>query len=320
MTTYLIVGGAGFIGSHLTRLLVRQGKEVHVVVRNTTNRDRLSPVEGEVGVHVANLDDVNSLQGIFSEVRPEVVVHLATTTRPLTNVPMFEDARCALQDVAGFLNVLAAAEHSTRPPALFIRAGSLAEYGHGPHPFRENQREEPVTSYGAGMTSATHFSDVLQPELSFPLINARLALVYGPGQSKRFLLPLLVENCLQGETTRVKYPDERRDLIHIDDVTSALTLLTNKPPVSHRTINIATGQAPTMREVAELVLEYTKASESTVRFGSGTSPHGVADLVGSTELMKELYGWSAQIGIREGILRLIRSTGTEVQTRDGAIA
>jgi nucleoside-diphosphate-sugar epimerase len=320
MTTYLIFGGAGFVGSHLARLLVRQGKEVHIVVRETTSQHRLANIEGKFGLHCEDLEDVDALDRIFKDVRPEIVVHLASATRPVGNGEMFEDARCALNDVSNLLNVLSVAENATRPPALLVRAGTLAEYGRGPHPYREDQREEPITSYAAGMIAATHLGDVLQRELSFPIINTRLALVYGPGQSTQFLVPQLVENCLSGKTTRVRYPDERRDLIYIDDVTSALALLTDKPPVSHRTINIATGQAPTMREVAELVMQYTDAAESTVEFGSGTSPNGVSNLVGSPELMRELYGWQAQIGIREGVLRLIRLTNAEAFDRNGAVA
>lgn len=307
MTVYLIVGGAGFIGSHLADRLVKRGDEVHVVVRNSTNLERLSRLDGKLGVHRAELENTGTLQSIFTEVRPEVVVHLAAATRSVGHGAMFEDARCALSDVSGLLNVLAAAENSTRPPALLVRAGTLAEYGSGSHPYTESQRERPVNSYAAGMISATHLCDALQRELSFPIINARLALVYGEAQSTRFLIPQLIENCINGGSTRVRYPDERRDLIHIDDVTHALALLTDRPTVNHSTINIATGQAPTMREVAELVIRYTGAPDSSVIFGSGISPNGVHHLVGSPALMQELYGWTAQFDISEGLQRLIES-------------
>lgn len=317
MTTYLIVGGAGFVGSHLARFLVRQGKEVHIVVSETTSRYRVSNIESELGIHFATLHDLDELHRIFNTVRPEVVFHLPAATVLAGKGEMFEDARCALDDITRLLNVLCAAESTIRPPALLIRVGTLAEYGTGSHPFREIQREQPVSPHAAGMVLATHMSDVVQRDLSFPIINVRLALAYGPGQSTKCLVPQLVENCIRGETTRVWYPEERRDLIHIDDVTSALAILTNKPPISHRTINIATGHAPTMREVAELVLEYTGAEKSTVDFGSGTSPDGIANSIGSTELMEKLYSWNAQIGIREGMLRLVRAASADIHDRDG---
>ncbi|MEM9106266.1 MAG: NAD(P)-dependent oxidoreductase [Pseudomonadota bacterium] len=307
MKRYLIVGGAGFIGSHLARTLVRLGKQVHVMVRETTDRDRLSDVEGEVTIHLGDVEDLGSLHQVYAAARPDVVFHLACATKKTRKIAMFDSARRALKDVDGLLNVLAAAEHATRPPALFIRAGTLAEYGRGTHPYVEHQRERPVSAHAVGMITATHLSDVLQTELSFPIITARLAIVYGPGQSRRFLVPQLVENCLIGQTTRVRYPDEGRDLIHVNDVTQALALLSEKPPVSNRTINIATGSATTMRDVAEIVKRHAKSPKETVAFGSGTSPNGVRDGSGSPDLMQELYGWRAQVSLDEGLRELVHS-------------
>lgn len=305
MKTYLIVGGAGFIGSHLARALVRKGKQVHVLVRKSTDCHRLYDIEDEIVIHHADVDDLSTLHDVFATARPDVVFHLASSTKKSTNTAMFENARRALSDVDGLLNVLAAAEHATRPPALFIRAGTLAEYGRGSHPYVEHQREKPVTAHAVGMIAATHLSDVLQAETSFPIITARLAIVYGPDQSRQFLVPQLVENCLTGETTRVRYPDEERDLIHIDDVTQALALLSEKPPVSNRTINVATGHATTMRDVAEIVKRHAKSADETIAFGAGTSPNGVRVGSGSPDLMQELYGWRAKVSLDEGLRQLV---------------
>lgn len=316
MTRILLTGGAGFIGSHLARRLVDREDEVHLVTRETTDITRLEDISSQTAIHVAELDDGSALKRIFREARPEAVVHLAATTRPRKNGTVLYDAQCALSDVFALLNVLGAAESATSPPALFMRAGTLAEYGDGPYPYREDQREQPVTTYGAGMVAATHLCDVLQKELSFPVISARLALVYGSGQSNSFLIPQLLDACLNGGTMHVRYPEERRDLIHVDDVTSALVRLIDEPPVNNRTINIATGKAPTMREVANLVMKLTGAPDDCITFGSGTGAHGVSSLVGSPELMQSLYGWGAQIGLEDGLRGLVEKKRPRTATED----
>lgn len=277
------------------------------MVRESTDCQRLNDIKGEIVIHVGDLEDLTSLHQVFAAARPDVVFHLASETRKTKTTAMFESARRALKDVDGLLNVLTAAEHATRPPALFIRAGTLAEYGRGTHPYVEHQREKPVSAHAVGMIAATHMSDVLQTELSFPIITARLAIVYGPGQSRQFLVPQLVESCLTGEMTRVRYPDEERDLIHIDDVTHALALLSEKPPVSNRTINVATGHATTMRDVAEIVKQHAKSPDTTIAFGSGTSPNGVRNGSGSPDLMQKLYGWRAQVSLDEGLRNLVHN-------------
>jgi nucleoside-diphosphate-sugar epimerase len=305
MTRVLMTGGAGFIGSHLSRRLVDRDDEVHVIVRESTDISRLKDIRSRISIHVAELDDGAALKQIFQETRPEIVMHLAAMTRPRISGTVLNDTQCALTDISALLNVLDAAEAATSPPALFMRTGTLAEYGDGPYPYRESQREQPVTTYAAGMVAATHLCDVLQKELSFPVINARLALVYGAHQSNKFLVPQLLEACLNGGTAHVRYPEERRDLIHVDDVTSALLRLADKPPVNNRTINVATGTAPTMREVADLILRLTGAPENCVTFGAGTGAHGIGNFLGSPELMQSLYGWSAGIKLEDGLRNLI---------------
>ena len=82
-----------------------------------------------------------------------------------------------------------------------------------------------MTAYGAGVVAATHLTAALQPRLPFRISTARLALVYGPAQSTDYLIPYLIQRCLDGLPSVVRRPDDRRDLIHVDDVVDGLLRL-----------------------------------------------------------------------------------------------
>lgn len=306
MTKVLITGGAGFIGSHLARRCVERGDTVTVVARESTDPWRLKEILPKIGLVRLDLRNHASLARLLSETAPETIFHLATETRRPAR-PGLEDVLNAIDlDLTGLAGLLAAAATTARPPEVLVRGGTLAEYGSVPAPYREDQRETPLSTYGAVMASCTTFQQALQSRLPFAAVTARLALTYGPAQSSAFLVPQLIENCLAGRPTEIARPDDRRDLIHVDDVVDALTALASKPEaVRGRVINVATGTAPRMREMAQLVATATGADPALLRLGSGTAEGGTPDLRGDPGLAAELLGWQPSIELAEGIGRTV---------------
>ena len=174
-----------------------------------------------------------------------------------------------------------------------------------PLPYREEAREEPVTAYGASLVAATHFVGALQPRLPFTVATARLALVYGPSQSIDYLVPLLITRCLAGKDSIINRPEDRRDFIFVDDAVAALLCVAAAPLLGHTVINISSGAAPTMREVAQLVVEQTGARPDLIEFSNGSPPTGVTDLRGSPERARALLGWRSRIALAEGLKRTV---------------
>lgn len=295
----LITGCGGFIGRHLASHFLARGATVHGIVRPGG--------DGPQGVilHHTDLNSPSGLDHCLSASRPNVIYHLATRTHWTPQVDLSDAALSLQDDVGNLITLLAAASRSDSPPRALVRAGTLAEYGPGPAPFRESQREQPISTYGAAITAGTHYCQMLQPRLSFPIVNARLALVYGPEQSEDFLLPTLVSNCLRGIPTELHRPDDRRDLIDIRDVVRALTLLGDTPPRGTGILNVVTGIAPTMREVADLVVAATGCDPALVKVNQGAVSGGTVDLRGAPDLMREKVGWSAEIRLESGIEELV---------------
>lgn len=316
----LITGGAGFIGSHLVRRLLDRGDEVHALVRPETSLHRLVDTTGALRIHTMRLADDEALATCLAEAAPEQVYHLAAETR-LTARADFSGATLSVrEDLWNLITLLAALSKLPRPPAVFVRAGSIAEYGSAPVPYHEDQKEQPETPYGAGLAAGTMYLHVLESVLPFPAATARLALVFGPGQSESFLIPALIRACIDGKPFHVSRPSDRRDLIYIDDVIEALLLLADSPQPGCHAINIATGVAPTMREVAGQIIDATGADPALVEFGDQATGPGISELLASPERAHRLLDWSATTSLSEGIRQTVAAIPrSRAMTAQGAM-
>ena len=305
MSRILITGGAGFVGSHLAEACAKADHQVHVVVRPGSSDERLSDVLDRISVHRVDLRSEADVGHCLADVSPDIVYHLASSPRRQPS-PHLDDAKAYIREDLGCLIVLlGAAAALRRPPSHVIRAGSLAEYGTAPLPYREDVREAPATVYGAGLVAATHYVSALRARLPFPVATARLALIYGAAQSADYLVPALVEKCLAGEVSTIRRPDDRRDLLFIGDAVEALMRMAamSLPPAA--IVNICTGIAPTMREVAGLVVDATAADPNLIEFGDGPIS-GAADLRGSPELASELLQWRARTALAAGMAQTVK--------------
>ena len=299
----LITGGAGFLGASLAAALLAAGDDVHVLVRPETDMSRLAPLADVITLHTARLCDRPALDGVIAAARPDSVFHFAVGDRRAILPDLADAAASVTDDLAGLITLFAACAAAAQPPRVLVRAGSLAEYGPIAAPYDEAQREQPETAYAAGLVAGTHYARMLGPRLPFAVVTARLALVYGPGQSRRFLIPQLIDRCLAGETTRIERPDDRRDLIHIDDALAGLMAVARRPAAP--IINICTGLGPRMADVASLIRAAAGAGSACVEIAAGRAPGGTPDLRGSPALARRVCGWQACIPLASGIVRTV---------------
>jgi len=321
----LLTGAGGFIGAHLVRRLLDEsgpndaargdGGRVHVIVRPSTELGRLSPFAERLTIHRIDLADRLEIQRCIRALRPRRVFHLAAETR-LPPHPDFSAARGAgaiyLQPALNLLEPLA---ELAEPPEAVVRAGTIAEYGHAPLPYREQDRAVPSTPYGAGMLATTEAIAMLAPRLPFPVVTARLALCYGPGQAASFLIPALIQACIDRQPMVIRRPADRRDLLHVDDAVDALLHIarlaaktSNDSARKLDCVNVCTGLAPTMDEVARRIEALTGCPEGFLARaalsddGKAAAP---ATLLSSPDLAAERLGWRYRIDLDEGLARTV---------------
>lgn len=301
----LITGATGFVGSHLARRYAREGHDVHIVARASSDTARIADLGAGVTLHRLSLADDAALRSCLARARPTHIFHLAGDT-PARHDPGLGQARRSVDALADLLALVTAAAAAELPPTFFLRAGSIAEYGDTAVPFREDQRERPRSGYAATIVAGTHYAQMLAPGLPFPLVTARLALVYGPGQAEDFLIPSLIAACRTGRPLVLERPLDRRDLVHVDDVVAALVRLADARLAGGEVVNIGSGKSVAIAEIANLVAGLAGVDAGLFR---SKPPHDPAILQLSIDRIAALIGWRPRIALAEGLAGLVADRG-----------
>lgn len=312
----LVTGATGFIGSQLLRALLADGVEVHAIVRPDACRDRLHDIERDIVRWDGDVADLDSLTECCRRAQPESIFHLAGDTLGRRVHGDWHDVeRALLVNFQGTLNMVRAAVLSAAPVRTFIRTGGLEEYGTGPTPFTEDQRERPRSPYSASQVATTHFCQMLQPQLPFDVVTLRPALVYGPAQSTDFLIPGLIDALLRGKRFATTNGEQKRDLLYVDDVVAALRAAGRAHDLKGAVINVCSGRE---HRIGDVVAWIANALNSTSLLDVGAAPARDGDLVhlrGDTGKAKRLLGWRPAVPLHDGLSRTIEWRRSQADMR-----
>ena len=302
----LITGGAGFIGSHLARRLVSNGHEVHVLHRPEGNLNRIEDLR-TIRLWGCDLLDASRLETLLGSVRPHTIYHLAGDS----NLRHLDPALAAVQEsiehnIRSSINLFVAANAHSPDLTLLIRLGGLEEYGRGPVPYVESQREQPVSPYSASQVAVTHYLQMLAPHLSYRALTVRPALIYGPAQSSSFFIPALIEHCRQERDFSISSGHQGRDLLYVDDLVDALLLLLEAPLPTGEIVNIGAGREYVMADVAATIIRHTGAKIKLIK-DTASKPGQVEHLYCSNDKARKLLSWQPSVDVQEGLQRTIDS-------------
>jgi nucleoside-diphosphate-sugar epimerase len=193
-------------------------------------------------------------------------------------------ARAIDNNLSGTLNLVRAIAAAGPLVQCLVRAGGLEEYGAGPAPADEAQREQPTSPYSASQAATTHWCQMLQPQLSFSIVNLRPALVYGPGQGADFLIPALIRSLLDGEPFAISDGTQIRDYIHVDDVIDGFRRV---------------------GEVARLIAETIGRPDLLKVAGAPRRAGDLDNVSGLNALAARLLDWRPKVGLADGLGRTI---------------
>lgn len=295
----LVSGGTGFVGSHLVRRLHGEGAEVHLLVRPTTAPWRLDDIRSEVTLWRGDVVSLNDVRACVSATRPEVVFNLAGMRRLDRDIGMID--RSVDVNLCGTLNLAKAVQAENVALRCFLQIGSFEEYGSGPVPFDEEQRERPVSPYSASKVAATQFCQMLHRTLRFPAIVLRSCHLYGPAQDPDMLIPLIIAHCLYDVNFQMRSGDQTRDIGYVGDMVEAFVRAAGCPDAVGEVINVGSGREYRIRDVAEAIVKAT-GSRAHVEVGAvPVRPAEVQRTFGRIDKARRLLGWSPKVDLDDGL-------------------
>lgn len=299
----LITGATGFIGSHLARRLLEEGAEVHVLLKKDSNQFRIQDILGNLTVWYGDLRDYPSICLCIKNSRPQIIFHLAALRDVSRDLELIEPMIDI--NLKGTMNLLRGGLKEKVPLERFINTGTSEEYGDGTAPFREDQREMPVSPYSASKVAVTYFCHMLYKTIGLPIVTLRPFIVYGPFQDTDMFIPSLIKHCLEGKDFPMTEGDQTREFTYIDDIIEAYLLAARSPEAVGGVINIGNGVEHRIRDVAEKVV---RMMGNPIRLLIGALPKRPGEtkhLFCSNENAKNLLGWSPKISLDEGLERTI---------------
>ena len=302
----LVTGASGFLGSHLVRRLLREGREVHAYARPKSTFTRLADVSSQVTRWSGDITDADAVAHACAKSQAELVFHCAgdTSSRRFDGDWRTVDRAMGV-NLHGTLALLNGASREGSRVSTLVRIGGLEEYGTAPTPWIEAMREEPSSPYSASQVAATKACQALQPQLPFAVITLRPALIYGPGQSTDFLIPALITTLLRGERFAMTAGKQHRDLLYVSDLVEAAVLAGGRRDLRGAVINVSSGQEWQVAAVARRIAELLGA-ESLLDMGARPSREGeLQHLVGRNDLAAELLGWEPMVGLDQGFRRTV---------------
>lgn len=296
MPRSIVTGGAGFIGSHLSEALLREGHEVTVVDNLTTGKRSNVPAEAEfVKADVCWDHDMNKL---FEDFRPHYVFHLAAQIDVRHSVidPL---ADCEVNTVAT-VNLLEASRAVGVERFLLASTGG-AVYGSDDVPHSEKSLCRPKSPYGMSKLAAEGYVDLYRRLHGLSGTCLRLSNVYGPrqdGSGEAGVVAIFNER-LAKEQELVIYGDgfNSRDFIYVADVCRAFVAAATANRSG--TFNIGTGRETTIVELARLLSKWWD-----VRYDAIHEPAREGEEVASAlncHLANTALKWSPSIMLEDGI-------------------
>lgn len=278
-----LIGGNGFIGKHLAAGLMSQYRvtvfDRFIDIDYFNKMPKINTCRIDVGTE--NIpDDYHSAEFVIN-----LASTITTASRDLADLD-----NLAAENIRILLNLF---KHfrNDQEVRLFMQFGSVEEYGNGPSPFREDQRETPNSVYAVIKQLTSNSAIMLNRNFGFPSMVVRPGNLFGPWQNDNRFIPYVVQKLVRNEELEVTLCEQKRDFLYISDFVDVIKkILIKWESFPGEVVNISSGIGYRLNEVIEHVKKSLDSS-SLVSFGKIPYRENEAmDQVGNIKKLERLIG------------------------------
>jgi NAD dependent epimerase/dehydratase len=303
----LVTGADGFIGSHLTELLLEKGYIVRALAQynSLNNWGWLEDIPTNLNLEIVNGDvrDPYFCKEVVTGV--DVVFHLAA----LIAIPYSYVAPSSYVDtnIKGTLNICQAAKESGG--IRLLNTSTSEVYGTAQYvPIDEKHPKQPQSPYSATKIAADAIVLSFYNAFGLPVTNVRPFNTYGPRQSARAIIPTIVTQIASG-TKQIKMGDlhTTRDFSYVKDICQGFLAIAESDETIGKEINIASNSEISIGETLNLIKSIMKSEVEFVVDEKRIRPENseVLRLWGDNSLIKILTNWQPEVSIIEGLEKTI---------------
>lgn len=299
----LIIGGAGFVGNHLIKHL-KEDRNWHVAVTKMENEKIL---EDNIDVYDLDILDINAVNELLEEVRPDVIFHLAAQSSVALswkNPDLTVDV-----NIKGSIHVLEAVRELDYSPRILL-IGSGEEYGYVKEeetPIKEENSLRPGNLYAATKVCQNFIGSIYARAYGMDIMMVRAFNHIGPNQAPMFVVADFckqvadIEKGKQEPVINVGNLSARRDFTDVRDVVRAYGLLMDRG-MKGETYNIGSGHAVSIKSILDLILSKTDAVIEIQIDNEKLRPSDVPVIEANIEKIKKDTGWVPEIDLEQTIL------------------
>lgn len=297
----VVLGGLGFIGSHLCRALVAHDRSVRVFDRPEASQDAISDFKQSIEIATG---DIAKPEEVVDAIRDAtVLINLVHTTVPGTS--MLDPGLDIISNVASSARWLKhIGETSLRKIIYFSSGGTV--YGESKKPIAEDYPTNPLNSYGITKLAVEKYTAMYATHADIDYCIVRPSNVYGPGQQLHYgqgVIGIMASRALRGERLEVwGEGTDHRDFLYVDDLVRAILRLLDYNG-SVRVFNVSSGVGHSVLDVIEALKTSIQPFPEVVH--TPKRPIDVPlNILDSSKLQSET-GWKPTTDFDQGVSRTI---------------
>jgi len=295
--TALVTGGAGFIGSHITKQLLEQGLKVIVLDNLSVGKKENVPQGSEL--IIGDILDEPLVSSVFSK-GIDIVFHEAAIVTIRESIKNFYND--AMTNIMGTLNILKASlEFNVKK---FVYASSMAVYSDksSQTPVLENDEKTPIAPYGLSKLTTENYFSHFSETTDLDIICLRYFNTYGENQTFTpyvGVITIFVNRLLKGEAPVIFGDGEQvRDFVYVKDIVQA-NMKAMQSDIHFGIFNVGTGKGTSVNEIAKILCERINPQIKPVHADAveGELRYSIADI----SKIKNLLGFNPKFKLEDHI-------------------